>query len=102
MIHSDQTSVRGGTVWSNVSLLRDIPDYIELPGECAVLVNLDQEKSFDRVNLSFLLNVLRTFGFGPDFCHWICTFRDGAFMKILLNDWLTNHLFSILCPLCSR
>ena len=72
--------------FSNVSLLRDILDHIELTRECAILVNLDQEKAFDRVDRSFLLDVLRSYGFGSDFCHWIFTFYHGAFMKILLND----------------
>ena len=41
---------------------------------------------------SFLLDVLRSYGLGPDFCHWISTFYHGAFMKILLNDWLTDKI----------
>ena len=93
IVHSDQTcSVPGRTIFSNVSLLRNILDHIELTGECAILVNLDQEKAFDRVDRSFLLDVLRSYGFGPDFCHWISTFYDGAFMKILLNAWLADKI----------
>ena len=55
IVHSDQTcSVPGRTTFSNVSLLRDILDHIELTRECAILVNLDQEKAFcDRVDRSF-------------------------------------------------
>ena len=56
------------------------------------MVNLDQEKAFDRVDRSFLLDVLRSYGFGSDFCHWISTFYNGAFMKILLNDWLSGKI----------
>ena len=63
-----------------------------LTRECAILVSLDQEKDFDRVDRSFLLDVLGSYGFGPDFCHWIFTFHHGAFMKILLNDWLTDKI----------
>ena len=45
IVHSDQTcSVPGRTIFSNVSLLRDILDHIELTRECAILVNNDQEK----------------------------------------------------------
>ena len=93
IVHSDQTcSVPGRTIFSNVSLLRDILDHIELTRECAILVNLDQEKAFDRVDRSFLLDVLRSYGFGHDFCHWISTFYNGASMKIILNDWLTDRI----------
>ena len=39
--YSDQTcSVPGRPIFSNVSLLRDILDHIELTAECAILVNL--------------------------------------------------------------
>ena len=50
------------------------------------LVNLDHERAFNRVDRSLALDVLKQYGFGPDFCHWISTFCNGAFMKILLND----------------
>ena len=65
IVHSHQTcSVPGRTIFSNVSLLRDILDHIDLTRECAILVSLDQEKAFDRVDRSFLLDVLRRYGFG--------------------------------------
>ena len=53
--HSDQTcSVPGRNIFS-VLRLRDILDHTELTRECAILVNLDQEKAFDRVDRSFCL-----------------------------------------------
>ena len=36
-------------------------------------MSLDQEKAFDRVNRSFLLDLLVAVGFGLDFCRWIAT-----------------------------
>ena len=51
IVHSDQTcSVPGRSIFSNVTLLRDIMDFIQQTDECAILVSLDQEKAFDRVN----------------------------------------------------
>ena len=55
-------------------------------------VSLDQEKAFDRVNRSFLLNLLVSVGFGPDFCRWIATLYNGAYMRIILNNWLTERI----------
>lgn len=41
----DQTcSVPGRSILSNVTLLRDILDYIEHTGETGILISLDQEK----------------------------------------------------------
>ena len=93
IVHPDQTcSVPGRSIFSNLSLLRDSLDYIQRTDESAILVSLDQEKAFDRVNRFFLLKLLDVYGFGPDFCRWISTFYNGAFMQIILNNWLTPKI----------
>ena len=70
IIESDQTClVPGRSISSNLFLLRDMLDYIERTNEPGILVSLDQEKAFDQVNRSFLMNLLRHFGCGPSFCN---------------------------------
>ena len=73
-------------------MFRDLLDYIELTDETAILVSLDQEKAFDRVDRSFLMDLLRWFGFGPNFCEWVSTFYDGAYTQIILNGWSTEKI----------
>ena len=64
----DQTcSVPGRSISSNLSLLRDTLDFIERTGETGILVSLDQEKAFDRVNRSFPDESLEHFGFVAGF-----------------------------------
>lgn len=93
IVDADQTcSVPGRTIASNVALLRDTLDYIEQTNETGILVSLDQEKAFDRVNRHCLMGLLERFGFGPDFRRWISTFYYGANMKIILNGWLTKPI----------
>ena len=93
IIHPDQTcSVPGRSIFSNVTLLRDVLDYIQRTDESAILISLGQEKAFDRVNRPFLLKLLQVYGFGPNFCRWISTFYNGAFMQITLNGWLTDGI----------
>ena len=93
IVDSDQTcSIPGRSISSNLVMLRDTLDYIEQTNETGILVSLDQEKAFDRVNRSFLMDLLKRFGFGPDFCHWIETFYFGANMRIILNGWLTDPI----------
>lgn len=59
LVDPDQTCcVPGRSISSNVTLLRDVFDYIERTNESGILVNLDQEKAFDRVNHSFLFRLL--------------------------------------------
>ena len=93
IIHPDQTcSVPGRSIFSNVTLLRDVLDYIQRTDESAILISLDQKKAFDRVNRPFLLKLLQVYGFGPVSCRWISTFYNGAFMQITLNGWLTDGI----------
>ena len=91
IISPDQTcSVPGRSIASNLALLRDTLDYIDRTGETGILVSLDQEKAFDRVSRSFLMTLLEHYGFGPSFCNCIRTLYNGAYMRILVNDFLSN------------
>ena len=62
--------------------MRDVLDYIERTDESAILLNLYQEKAFDRVNCSLLLSLLIAFGFGSVFSRWVLTFYEGTFMQV--------------------
>ena len=81
------------SIFSNLFLIRDILDYIEQTGETAILLSLDQQKAFYRVNRTFLMDLLHHLGFGPIFCKWIQTFYSGAYMRIILNGHLTDKIF---------
>ena len=72
--------------------MRDTIDSIQETDECAILVSLDQEKAFDRVNCSFLLNLLEIYGFGPDFCRWISTLYEDSLMRFIINDCLSSRI----------
>ena len=94
IIELDQTcSIPGRSIFSNVYLIRDVLDYIEQTDEAAILLSLDQEKAFDRVNRSFLTDLLYHLGFGLNFCRWIDTFYNGAYMQIIVNGFLTDKIF---------
>jgi len=56
IIHQDQTcSVPGRSICSNLHLVRDVLDMIDKTKETVILVTLDQEKAFDRVDHEFLM-----------------------------------------------
>ena len=56
---TDQTcSVPGQSTVSNLTLLLDTLDHVSRTNETGILVSLDQEKAFDRVDRSFLLKLL--------------------------------------------
>ena len=93
IVDPDQTcSVPGRKITSNLHILRDVLDYTDRTNETGILISLDQEKAFDRVNRTFLLNLLSRFGFGPSFCFWINTLYNGANMRIIVNEWLSDTI----------
>ena len=90
IVDPDQTcSVPGRSIFSNLVLLRDTLAFIERTNESGILLSLDQEKAFDRVDRPFLLNLLELFGFGPWFRACIATLYKDAYMQILVNDFLS-------------
>ena len=93
IVDPDQTSsVPERSIFSNLSLLRDTLAFIGWTKESGILLSLDQEKAFDRVDRSFLLNLIHHFGFGPWIRPFIATLYKGAYMQILVNDFLTNQV----------
>ena len=94
IVDPDQTcSIPGRTIFSNLALLRDTLAFIERKNETGILLSLDQEKAFDRVDRSFLLNLLQHFGFGPWFQACIATLYKGAYMQVLVNEFLTEPIY---------
>jgi len=68
IVTPDQTcSVPGRSISSNLVMLHDMLDYIDHTEEPGIIISLDQEKAFDKVDRTFLMNLLKCFGFGPSF-----------------------------------
>lgn len=94
IVHHDQTcSVPGRSIFSNLQLIRDVLDMIDKTDETGILVTLDQEKAFDRVDHEFLMRVLSKFGFGPMFCSWVSLFYNNVFSRVICNGKLTDPIF---------
>ena len=54
--------------------------------ESGVFFKLDYEKVYDRVNWSFLEEVLKTRGFSPKWIGWILSLVKGGSVCVRLND----------------
>ena len=94
IVHSDQTcSVVNRSIFSNLHLIRDTLDMINITDQTKILVTLDQMKAFDRVDHDFLMRVLSKFGFGPSFCRWVSIFYSNVFSRIICNGKLSTPVF---------
>ena len=74
--------------------------------DTAAFIFLDQEKDFDRVNHKFLSKVMRSFGFGESFIHWIHLLYSNATAVLNINGFLSkpisfNRGVKQGCPLSS-
>lgn len=74
-------------------MVRDLLDMIDKTDETGILVTLDQEKAFDRVDHEFLMRTLAKFGFGPTFCQWVSLFYNNVVSRIIVNGNLSDPVF---------
>lgn len=86
VIHPDQTC---GSIQENIMKIRDIVHHTGNNGQ-VVIISLDQEKAFDRVDRGYLLKVLDKMNFGEDFQRWVQTLYFGATATISNNGWLSD------------
>ena len=72
IIGSDQTcAVPGRQLNWNLQMHRDILSYSQDRNIPLIVLSLDQEKAFDRVDHNFLFRTLKKFGFGARFRSWL-------------------------------
>ena len=82
----------GRSIFSNLQLIRDMLDMIDKTNETGILVTLDQEKAFDRVDHDFM-HFLFKFGFGLSFRGWVSLFYKNVFSRIICNGSLSVPVF---------
>lgn len=93
VVGPDQTcGVPGRLIGENVAFLQDVVDYCTSSGQPGLILSLDQEKAFDRVDWSFLHSVLTRTGFGPSFCNWVRLFYRGASSAVNVNGFISDSL----------
>ncbi|CAM2095967.1 unnamed protein product [Caretta caretta] len=91
MSHPDQTyTIPDCSISDNLFLVRDLLELRHRDGLSFVLLSLDQEKAFDRVDHGYLLNTLRVFGFGPQFVGFLWVLYTSIECLVKLNWTLTE------------
>ena len=92
IIHPDQTcSVPGRSIFDNCHLIRDlINDVNSNPKDYGILLSTDQEKAFDRVDHTYMLRILRHFGFSENFVNWISILYKDISSAVIVNGHVSN------------
>ena len=93
VIYPDQTcGIPGRSIHESISTLRDTIHQTNRGGQ-VILISLDQEKAFDRIDRSFLFKVLERMNFGESFINWIRTLYNNCFSRIINNGWLSDPVY---------
>ncbi|CAH1233540.1 ZCCHC3 [Branchiostoma lanceolatum] len=91
VVHIDRScGIPGRSIEDSVCLLRDIVEYVNGTNSSGVLIALDQEKAFDRVDHKFMANVLDKLGFGPNLKRMIASLYCEVSSRVLVNGTLSE------------
>ena len=93
IIHPDQTcSVPGRSIFDNCHLIRDIINDINNTDteDFGILLSTDQEKAFDRVDHSYLLYILKQYGFDDNFIRWISILYNDISSAVIVNGHISD------------
>lgn len=75
---------------SGVLTLHEILHETKQIKECGVILKLDFEKAYDKINWNLLFNCLKARGFCETWCQWIRQVVSGGTVSVRLNG-ITGH-----------
>lgn len=87
LIASNQTAfIKGRYILESVVAAHEIIHEIHRNKEEGIVLKLDYEKAYDRVNWDFLEEMLRSRGFGEKWISWVRKLVRGGSICIRIND----------------
>ena len=87
--------IPGRNIFEGVVILHETIHEIHKKKLDGVLLKIDFEKAYDKVNWSFLQQALRMKDFDPKWCEWVARFVQGGSVGIRVNDDI-GHYFQTL------
>lgn len=91
IINPDQSGfMKARYASDNIRRLLNIIDHSSLHNRTALLLSLDAEKAFDRVEWSYLFAVLEKFNLGEKCIRWVRTMYSNPQAQICINGTLTE------------
>lgn len=107
VINPDQAGfIKGRYATDNIRRLVDITNYLNISRRPSLLLSLDAEKAFDRVEWNFLFRVLQKLNMGDNFIQWIRAIYQSPKAAVITNGF-TSPPFNLMrgtrqgCPLSS-
>lgn len=92
IINEDQTGfIPGRQSFFNVRRLFNVVFSPHSTIQPEVILSLDAEKAFDRIEWSYLFTVLEKFGMGPTFCRWIKVLYSTPMAAVRTNGLISEY-----------
>ena len=84
IIHTDQKGfVAGRNISENNRMIDDIIEFVDNEDEEGVIIFVDQQKAFDRMEWGWLNYVMECFNFGLKFREWVyMLFKKGSQYRV--------------------
>ncbi len=83
-------SVPGRDIADTIGTIRDVIEYMKRDGKGGIVLGIDWNKAFDRVEHEFLFKVLERFGFGERMVGWVRRLYGSARSRVKVNGILTD------------
>ncbi|XDV53672.1 hypothetical protein PO909_022110 [Leuciscus waleckii] len=83
-------SIPGRDITDTICTIRDVVDSLDKDGEGGIVLCIDLNKAFDRVEHSFIEQTMRRFGFGERILRWISLLYNNAKSCVKVNGVLTD------------
>jgi hypothetical protein len=91
LIAKEQSAfISGRFILDSVVIAHDIVHSIHKSKESGMLIKLDYEKAYDRVNLDFLLEIMESRGFCEKWIGWVNSVVIGGSASVLANGEESN------------
>ena len=105
IISIDQSGyIKNRSISTNIRSIFDVIDHVENNNLSSLLVFIDFEKAFDKLNWTFIQKALKQFGFGPILREWVQILYTDI-ESCIINNGVTTKYFKIKsgirqgCPL---
>jgi hypothetical protein len=77
--------IRGRYILETVVVAHEVVHSIHKSKISGVILKLDYKKAYDKVNIDFLIQILRLIGFGDKWVMWIKSIVLGWYVSVLVN-----------------
>ena len=88
---SQSYSIPGRDIADTIATVRDTIEFMKRDGTGGIVLAIDWNKAFDRVEHEFLFRLLVRFGFGERLVGWVRRLYEGARSCVKVNGVLTDR-----------